>query len=114
MTYKPLPAAITDFLDGLTAGDLDLATSRISLFAVGVENVTSHKGAEGVRALLESRPALGFGESWRVDYAMDTEFIVTGESGLQLQFLLEGGCISYLHISHPSAQSASQSTSLAA
>jgi hypothetical protein len=105
MAHKQLPEAITDFLEGLIAGDLDLATSGLASSAVGVEDVTSYRGSTGIRDLLDARPALGLGGSWRVDYAMDTEFIVTGDDGQQLQFLLEGGRISYLHIDTHTANS---------
>jgi hypothetical protein len=105
MVNKKLPEAITDFLEGLIAGDLDLATSGVAFSAIGVEDVTSYIGSDGIRELLDSRPALGFGSTWRVDYSMDTEFIVTDDAGLQLQFLLDAGRISYLHIDSKSAKS---------
>jgi hypothetical protein len=98
MSHKQLPEAITDFLEGLIAGDADLATSGVAPGAVGVDNVTSFPGKDGIRRLLDSRPLLGSASSWRVDYAMDSEFIVTDEAGLQLQFLLDFGRISYLHV----------------
>ena len=103
MARKPLPEAITDFLEGLTARDLDLATSGVAWSAVGVENVTPYRGSDGIRRLLDERPNLGLASTWRVDYAMDTEFIVTDEAGLQLQFLLDCGKISYLHVAEPAA-----------
>jgi hypothetical protein len=105
MTHKQLPEAITDFLEGLIVGDLDLATSGLATTAVGVDDVTSYRGSEGIRGLLDSQPFLGQGSSWRVDYAMDTEFIVTDDAGLQLQFLLEFGQIAYLHIDSKRTQS---------
>ncbi len=98
MAHKQLPEAITDFLEGLIAGDVDLATSGVAVGAVGVDDVTSFPGRDGIRRLLDARPALGTASSWRVDYAMDSEFIVTDEEGLQLQFLLDFGRISYLHV----------------
>ena len=108
MAHKKLPEAITDFLEGLIAGDLDLATSGVALSAVGVEDVTRYSGSDGIRRLLDSRPALGLGSTWRVDYSMDTEFIVTDDAGLQLQFLLDCGRISYLHIDSKNAKSGSR------
>jgi hypothetical protein len=105
MAYKKLPEAVTDFLEGLIAGDLDLATSGIAHCAVGVEDVTRYSGSEGIRELLDSRPALGLASTWRVDYSMDTEFIVTDDAGVQLQFLLDCGRISYLHIDSKNARS---------
>jgi hypothetical protein len=94
-----LPEAITAFMNGLDSENTDAALRGFALGAVVVSEDESYRGTAAIRGLLETNAAKNSnGISWKVDYAMDTEFVVTTEDDRQLQFLLDCGRIAYLRI----------------
>jgi hypothetical protein len=92
---RTLPKAITGFLTGLENHNPDAAVRGFATGAVVKTADSSYRGAAAIHALLCSTTA-----DWApvtVDYAMDTEFVVTAGNH-QLQFFLEYGRITFLSI----------------
>jgi hypothetical protein len=105
MSRHDLPEAISDFLDGLGDGDTALATRGLALSVVGVDANARYRGVDGVRELLTASPSLS-GGGWGVDYAMDSEFVVSNPAGARLHLLLDCGRIAYLRVSQPETAAA--------
>jgi hypothetical protein len=99
---RNLPEAITAFMNSLDSDNADNTDAALRGFALGavvVNDDESYRGTAAIRGLLETNAANNSnGVSWKVDYAMDTEFVVTMADDRQLQFLLDCGRIAYLRI----------------
>jgi hypothetical protein len=99
MSHHDLPDAISDFLDGLGSGDADLATRGAALSVVGAVADARYRGVAGLRELLSDSGALSETGDWQIDYAMDSEFVLSNTAGTRLQLLLDCGRIAYLRVS---------------
>jgi hypothetical protein len=94
-----LPEAITAFMNGLDDRNPDAALAGFALGAVVIKEDVSYRGTEAIRDLLASSSERRADTlSWKVDYAMDSEFLVRTGDDRQLQFLLDCGRIAYLRI----------------
>lgn len=101
VAHTSLPAAISSFLG--SAGNPDAALHSFALGAVVIDEGTAYRGPAAIRELLGSRDAA---DSWTVDYAIDTEVVLTTSDNRSLQFLLDCGRIAYLRIQQVEASMA--------
>ena len=78
-------------------GDLDEATRGLALSVVGIDEDSRYRGSAGIRELLTSS-VFRAEDAWTVDFAMDSEAVLSSPAGDRVQLLLDCGRISYLRV----------------